>query len=328
VASSRGLRHASRATLVGTRDKHEAEQLLEQVYLPNRVEPLEGGSIDMQLGAIKVGSTTVGRLSYGADARLTTGDATHYHVNVPVRGRAVSRMGTGQRRGAEPGQAGVFLPDRPAEITWLDGCTQLCLMIPRQPLETELEQLLGRSVTGPIGFEPVMDLSSPTAHGWRETLDMVVREFETGPGLVAHPVAGRHVERLILDGLLLGHVHDFSGDVLDAGASASSQTVRQARTLLEEQPQHYWSTPELARRVHVSVRTLQKRFADEVGVAPMAYLQRVRLSRAHDTLRQAAPGSTTVGAVALRLGFTHPGRFAAAYRRLFGEAPSTTLQRD
>jgi hypothetical protein len=75
VASSRGLRHASRATLVGTRDKHEAEQLLEQVYLPNRVEPLEGGSIDMQLGAIKVGSTTVGRLSYGADARLTTGDA-------------------------------------------------------------------------------------------------------------------------------------------------------------------------------------------------------------------------------------------------------------
>jgi AraC-like DNA-binding protein len=313
---------------VRTHDKQEAERLLEEVYLPNRVEPLDSASIDMQLDAVKVGSTTVGRLSYGADARLTTADATHYHVNVPVCGRAVSRMGTGPRRGAEPGQAGVFLPDRPAEITWLDGCTQLCLMIPRRTLETELEDLLGRSVPGPIAFAPVMDLSSPTARGWRETLDIVLQELERGPGLAGHPTAGRHVERLILDGLLLGHTHDFSGDVLDAGASASSQTVQAARILLEERPEHDWSTPELARKVHVSVRTLQKRFADELGTPPMAYLHRVRLSRAHEALRQAAPESTTVGTVALRLGFTHLGRFAAAYRRVFGEAPSTTLHRD
>jgi AraC-like DNA-binding protein len=317
----------SRPTLVRTRDKQEAEHILGQVYLPNRVEPLDGAAIDMQLDAVTVGSTTVGRLAYGADTRLTTVDATQYHVNVPVRGRAVSRTGSGPRHSVGPGQAGVFLPDRPADILWLQGCTQLCLMIPRRSLERELEELLGTSVTGPIGFGPVMDLTSPTARGWRESLDVVLQDFDTGPGLASHPVAGRQLERLILDGLLLSHPHDLSEDVLHAGASASARTVRQARTLLEECPAGAWSTPELARRLHVSVRTLQKRFADEVGVPPMAYLEQVRLSRARDALSQAGPGSTTVGAVALRLGFTHAGRFSSAYRRLFGETPSTTLRR-
>ena len=310
-----------------TQDKDEAESRLQELFLPNRVDPLEGVAIDMQLEAVKVGSTTVGRLSYGADARLTTADATQYHVNVPVRGRAVSRMGTGPRRVAEQGEASVFLPDHPADITWLDGCTQLCVMIPRQSLESELEQLLGHTVSGPVKFGPVMDLSVPAARGWRESLNIVLQEFETGPGLASHPTAGRQLERVILDGLLLGHQHDFSDGLLDAGAPASSRTVRHAKTLLEEQPERDWSTPELARRVHVSVRTLQKRFADEVGIPPMSYLLRVRLGRAYDVLSSAPPGSTTVGAVAGRLGFTHLGRFSSAYRRLFGETPSATLRR-
>lgn len=179
------------------------------------------------------------------------------------------------------------------------------------------------------GFSEVLAayLSSPTARGWRESLNIVLQEFETGPGLAGHPTVGRRLERLILDGLLLGHPHDYSGDVLDAGPSASSGTVRQARTLLEEHPEHDWSTAELARRIHVSVRTLQKRFASEMGFPPMAYLHRVRLSRAQEALCQAAPGSTTVGSVASRFGITHLGRFSSAYRRLNGETPSTTLQR-
>lgn len=327
VAATLDRRDRSRLTVVRTQDKHEAELRLEELYLPNRVEPLDAATIDMRLDAVQVGSTTIGRLSYGADARLTTADAAHYHVNVPVRGRAISRMGAGPRRSVEPGQAGVFLPRRPAEIVWLEGCTQLCLMIPRRSLETELEQLLGQTVSRPIAFGPVMDLSSPTARGWRKSLNIVLQEFETGPGLSGHPTVGRQLERLILDGLLLSHPHDFSGDVLDAGASASSRTVRQARALLEEHPEDAWSTAELARRVHVSVRTLQKGFASDMGVPPMAYLRQVRLSRAHEALCQAAPGSTTVGTVASHFGITHLGRFSSAYRRLFGETPSTTLQR-
>ena len=60
----------------------------------------------------------------------------------------------------------------------------------------------------------------------------------------------------------------------------------------------------------------------------MSYVRRRRLEQAHDELLRLDP---TTGArvtdVALRNGFAHTGRFAAAYRQRFGESPSTTLRR-
>jgi transcriptional regulator GlxA family with amidase domain len=58
----------------------------------------------------------------------------------------------------------------------------------------------------------------------------------------------------------------------------------------------------------------------------MAYLRQIRLTRAHEELRQARPGRTTVALVAHRWGFSHLGRFAAAYRERYGVAPSGTLR--
>ncbi|MFJ6576984.1 helix-turn-helix domain-containing protein [Streptomyces sp. NPDC091368] len=59
---------------------------------------------------------------------------------------------------------------------------------------------------------------------------------------------------------------------------------------------------------------------------PLAHLRRVRLALAHADLRAAEPGTATVASVAMRWGFAHPGRFAAAYRSAYGRAPSSTLR--
>jgi transcriptional regulator GlxA family with amidase domain len=83
---------------------------------------------------------------------------------------------------------------------------------------------------------------------------------------------------------------------------------------------------ELAEIAGMSVRSLQEGFRRHVGCAPMAYLQQVRLLRAHDALRRADPTRITVAAVAHRWGFAHLGRFAAAYRTRFGQTPSETLR--
>jgi len=42
-------------------------------------------------------------------------------------------------------------------------------------------------------------------------------------------------------------------------------------------------------------------------------------------LRQSAPGSTTVAAVAMQQGFYELGRFSQYYFTMFGEHPSQTL---
>ena len=63
------------------------------------------------------------------------------------------------------------------------------------------------------------------------------------------------------------------------------------------------------------------------AAAPAVADASARLAGAHAALRDADPGDgTTVTEVALRFGFAHTGRFAAACRRRYGQAPSATLR--
>jgi transcriptional regulator GlxA family with amidase domain len=53
----------------------------------------------------------------------------------------------------------------------------------------------------------------------------------------------------------------------------------------------------------------------------MTYVRNLRLERVRAALLTSAE---TTGMIALDAGFTHLGRFAAAYRERFGELPSST----
>ncbi len=313
---------------VRTGDPHEAEAMIAEAYLPNRVDPLGTGPLELRLDALRLDSATVGLISFGTETRLLTAEATDYHVNLPVHGGVVNRTGRGVETAAVPGLATVFMPGYPADILWGADSLQLCLKIPAPTVVEELEQLLGRSVSKPLVFENEMDLSTPTARGWRASLEVLRTELTDGPGLASQMRVARHLERLVVDGLLLGQPHTYS-DALERGTwRPSSGPVARARQLLEEQPEEPWSTSSLAVRVHVSVRSLQEGFARDLGVPPMKYLQQVRLRRARDLLREASSAQTTVARVASGLGVSHLGRFAAAYRLEFGESPSETLRRD
>lgn len=312
---------------VRTEDPHEAEAVIAEAYLPSRVDRLGTAPLDVGLSVMRLDSSTVGLVSFGTETRLRTVEAAHYHVNLPVRGRVASRMGGTVETEAVPGRATVFLPDHPADILWSEDSVQLCLMIPGQTVVEELEQLLGRSVFAPVVFESTMDLAGPTARGWRGTLEVLLTELTEGPGFAARARVARQLERLMVDGLLLGQPHNYS-DALDRGSwRPASGPVARARELLESQPEEAWSTSALAVAVHLGVRSLQEGFVRDVGMPPMTYLQQVRLRRARDRLRDASPARTTVAAVASGLGVSHLGRFSAAYRRAFGELPSETLRR-
>jgi AraC-like DNA-binding protein len=299
-----------------------------EFYLPNRLELMPGADgLDMSLTGYQLGIITAGRLSYGRNVRLTTEEARHFHVNTPVSGRAVSTSGTSWPCPTGPGDAALFGPGEPADIRWSANCVQTCLMIPRAALESELEQALGRSIGRPLRFAMAMDLSTPMGGGWREVLNVVDREFDHAPGLATHPVTGRHLERLLLDGLLLGQPHNYSEALTGPAPPGPRSSISRAVELMQDRPGEPWSASTLARQVHVSVRSLQEGFKRDIGTPPMAYLRAVRLRRVHTGLQRAAPGRTTVEAVASRYGFVHMGRFAATYRAAFGETPSTTLAR-
>ena len=315
-------------TVVRTRDAEEAEELITQLYLPNVLElPLHTRSIDMNIEAVAMGDSVIGRLRFGGELRQLTDVTSNFHVNAPIRGAASSRSGGSEPVSTTPGQAAVFSPGRAADIEFSDDCVQICLMTPPAKLELELEELLGRSLIAPLHFDFEMSLTTPEGRSLQNAFDLVSRELDAGYGVIANPVAGRHLERLILDGLLLGQHHNYSDALLRPAKAEARGPVMKAVELLHDRYEEPWSTPHLARAVHSSVRSLQAGFARQVGSSPMAYLREVRLHKAHQRLLTARPGGTTVEAVATACGFVHLGRFAAAYRAAFGELPATTLRR-
>lgn len=89
----------SHHTRHATNDRDEAEKVIEDLFLPNRLD-LAGGTarLGMEVAGLRLGALTAGRLTYGRRVRLRTADATNFHVNIPMRGRAVSRSGAGGRR--------------------------------------------------------------------------------------------------------------------------------------------------------------------------------------------------------------------------------------
>ena len=281
----------------------------------------------MEVTGLRLRALTVGRLTYGRRVRLRTADAENFHVNIPLRGRAASRSGTGEPVTTGPGEGLVFSPGAPAEISWSADCEQLCLMIPRTCLEAELEQLLGRSLRGRLTFDFAADLQSPLGRRWRTVLDLLVDELDHPTDVGRNPQVGRHLEGLVLDGLLLGQPHSHSDAATRDGPVGLGAAIRRAVELIEERPSEPWTTVRLAAEVHLSVRALQAGFRRDLATPPMTYLRQVRLRRAREALQAADRDATTVRAVAVGLGILHMGRFAAAYREAFGETPSDTLNR-
>lgn len=77
-----------------------------------------------------------------------------------------------------------------------------------------------------------------------------------------------------------------------------------------------------------SVSKLERTFRRELDVSPGNYVRARRLSAINRALCGAVAPDSKVSALALDHGFRHLGRFAADYRRHFGELPSETLRRD
>ncbi|MFJ8957774.1 AraC family transcriptional regulator [Lentzea sp. NPDC102401] len=296
----------------------EAEDSVTRVFLPHQIAPAGGETpLDMRLNAVRLGSLTAAYLGYGQEVDMRTTNATAYHFNMPVQGRARSSFG---RVSVDAGLAETvaYLPGEPALIKWSADCAQLCLMVERVTLEQRLSAMLGRPVSR-IGFAPAPQ------PGVLDVLAPFLREFE-GPALLRrHPLAAGTLEQLVLDGLLLTLRHDHHAD-LERSRHIPRGPVREAVELLEERPHEAWTTTTLAAAVAVSARALQAGFQQHTGMSPTTYLRNVRLGRVHRDLTAAAPGLTVTDAAA-SWGFVHLGRFAGTYRGRYGETPSETLRR-
>ncbi|WP_329013654.1 AraC family transcriptional regulator [Streptomyces sp. NBC_00690] len=221
--------------------------------------------------------------------------------------------------------AGIISPRMQVTMRLSDSYRQLHVRIERYALERHLEELLGRPVVAPIRFHQTMDLRAPAAATWARSVRLLVDDLETPDGLAAQPAGETPWTSFLMTGLLLSQPHNYTEQLTQRRAAPRPGGLRRAMDLIEEAPEGDLSVERLALAAGTSPRSLQRQFREYVGVAPREYVLQVRLARAHDNLRIVRPGTVTVADVALRWGFSHMPRFAAAYRRRYGELPSVTL---
>lgn len=104
------------------------------------------------------------------------------------------------------------------------------------------------------------------------------------------------------------------------------EVVELAEACYRAHPGKSIQVAQLCRVVGMSERGLRNAFRKVRGMSPKQYMLRERLQSVRRALHDRNARDLTVTSVATDYGFFELGRFAGAYKEMFGEAPSRTLR--
>lgn len=175
-----------------------------------------------------------------------------------------------------------------------------------RPLHVTGNGLRPTAATAHLPALPDPDLSL------RATMEAAVRAFAEPPGSFRDAsLAGWG---LALAAMVAGGLHAHTVGVRIAPAPALAALESWMRLSLGRPI----SRSELARRAGLSPSHLAAAFKRAYGMAPLAYLQELRLTEARRLLQS---GDASVAVIAAQVGFTDPFWFSRVFRRRWGASP-------
>jgi AraC-like DNA-binding protein len=216
--------------------------------------------------------------------------------------------------------------DQPVDVSWSGSARVVMARLGRAALKDALGILL--PWTGP---EPLRVASAAVsgAEGFAiyGTVQMIARAFDKFGSPEAVPATqSRLLAQQMLVTTLLVAPHSFSARLQEPAAPASDAKVQAAVRLVAAEQSGDRTIFDLAAELGISLRALELGFRRELHTTPREYLRSSRLARVHEELTRADAHRTTVSTVAYKWGFANHGRFARAYREMFGEPPAQTLR--
>jgi AraC-like DNA-binding protein len=155
--------------------------------------------------------------------------------------------------------------------------------------------------------------------------EMVGQLAKATPDILALPEVARALEHELVH-LMIRCLTEGASSGMTTGGRRHDAIVARLEEFLEAHPDTPLYLTEICAAIGVAERTLRVACEEHLGMGPIRYLNLRRMHLVRRALLRAGP-SKTVTQVATDHGFWELGRFAVAYRALFGESPSATLHR-
>lgn len=314
-----------RHTLVDTRLPEEARQEIGRIFCPHFLSPrnARGAGFHAVHRSARQRGYSLNFVSYGAEVDIDPGELTRFFLlQVPLSGSAEVTCGTDTAQAAPGKVASLLSPTLPTRMRWSDGCDKLIVLIDRDVMQRQCEQIAGHPV-GSMEFATGVDLTGAPGRMLLGHLGLMVEAEEESTEALGDYLArlGAGLATLLIT--TLGHSQRATLDV--AAQPVGSRTVAQAEQWIRANLDRPFAVADIAEAVGTSLRSLQESVRRHKGTTLSQIIEGARLERFHAVLAN-AESRLTVTEAASAAGIGHLGRAAAAYRRRYGRSPSQTLR--
>ncbi|TBY10270.1 helix-turn-helix transcriptional regulator [Rhizobium laguerreae] len=246
-------------------------------------------------------------------------------VFLPMEGNA-SFEGMREQIYSVPARGTILEAGRAAGARLFGPRRHFGLFVDQAKIISHLTRMFERTISGDIDFHPHIDLTSGPGLVLQQIVSSLHRGLSGDGPLQRSPLAVSSLCDAAIYLLLETCPNRISNELALPAPAPAPRHVKWAIDFMQEHIAEPISLNDIALAAKVSVRTLQQGFRQFRDTTPMSYLQDLRMAAAHRDLLE-SDEKQAIADIALRWGFTHLGRFAAEYKKRFGQLPSQTLRR-
>jgi AraC-like DNA-binding protein len=199
------------------------------------------------------------------------------------------------------------------------------ISLPPEHLAACAQALTGLRITSP-SEGMVLRPSRSAATRLLQLHSKACRLVETNQEIITNPEVSRALQQELLHALVNCLTAEDASDHLRR-RQRHANVMASFEDALATHDHPHLNVPRLCMAIGVPERTLRLRCTEFLGMSPTRYYLLRRLNRARSALCRADPETACVAQIARDHQFLEHGRFAVAYRAVFGEMPSATLQR-
>lgn len=258
-------------------------------------------------GYLEVEGSTPRKLDTG-DLVLVFDHITHSMVDRPGRPTLKSEELVARSSGAAP--PAVEVGEGPRTMRLVCGMLQF------------VERGLNPIIASLPPFLHIPQGRGPSTPWLRANIDHIVAEAEAGRS-GSDTVLSRLTELLFVE-TLRGYLQALPPEELGWFAALRDPVVGKGVGLIHEAPAHPWTVAELAKKSGASRSAFSSRFAELLGVTPIAYLTQWRIRQAVDLL---ADTDESIPAIAHGVGYESESAFNRAFKREVGTTPAVLRKR-